>query len=155
MLTRTAFALLLTLAGVGETQAAGRIYCAVDDAYIKMSLESGFDAAGGNKLIHFRGALTLKDSKVPGLIETMLLNSGMLRQRWMDGKDLRLLVYSETSGAGPFAALELTIETSATASDPNRFEGRYAVVIETAEKKTSTPRSTAMSREGNLVCEIK
>jgi len=76
MLTRTAFALLLTLAGVGETQAAGRIYCAVDDAYIKMSLESGFDAAGGNKLIHFRGALTLKDSKVPGLIETMLLKLG-------------------------------------------------------------------------------
>lgn len=155
MLAKTAFALLMTLAGAFEAQASGRIYCAVDDAYIKMSLESGFDAAGGNKLIHFRGVLTLKDSKVPGLVETMLLNSGMLRQRWMDGKDLRLLVYSETSGDGPFAALELTIETSATASDPDRFEGRYAVMIETAEKKSSTPRETAMSREGNLLCELK
>ncbi len=154
MCARIAIALIAALTGSCEALAAQRIYCVADDANLKMSLESGFSAEKQGALEHFRGVLTLKDSKVPGLVETMRLTSSMLKQHWMDSGELRLQVYTE-SQSGPLATLELTVDTVAMPDDKTRFQGGYTVRIQTGTDSTSRDLQTALSRDGRVVCELK
>ncbi|WP_416798295.1 hypothetical protein [Ciceribacter azotifigens] len=155
MCARIAIALIAALTGSCEALAAQRIYCVADDANLKMSLESGFSAEKKQgALQHFRGILTLKDSKVPGLVETMRLTSSMLKQHWMDGSELRLQVYAE-SDSGPFATLELTVDTTALPGDTSRLQGGYTVKIRTGEKGSEGDLQTALSRDGRVLCEVK
>ncbi|RCW27387.1 hypothetical protein DFR48_103351 [Ciceribacter lividus] len=153
MCARIAIALIAALTGSCEALAAQRIYCVADDANLKMSLESGFSAEKQGALEHFRGVLTLKDSKVPGLVETMRLTSSMLKQHWMDGSELRLQVYTE-SQSGPFATLELTVDTAVTPDDKSRFQGGYTVKVQTGTDASGNLQ-TALSRDGRVVCELK
>lgn len=154
MCARMAIALIMALTGSCEAFAAQRVYCVADDANLKMSLESGFSAEKQGALQHFRGILTLKDSKVPGLVETMRLTSSMLKQHWMDGSELRLQVYAE-SESGPFATLELTVDTTALPGDKSRLQGGYTVKIQMGEKGSEGDLQTALSRDGRVLCELK
>lgn len=154
MCARMAIALTAVLTASSGAAAAQRIYCVVDDANLKMSLESGFSTEKQGALEHFRGVLTLKDSKVPGLVETMRLTSAMLKQHWMDGSELRLQVYTE-SQSGPFATLELTVDTAVTADDKSRFHGDYAIRIQTGTDGTRRELKTALARDGRVICELK
>ncbi|MFC3162314.1 hypothetical protein [Ciceribacter thiooxidans] len=154
MCTRMAITLVAALTGSCEALAAQRIYCVADDANLKMSLESGFSAEKQGALDRFRGVLTLKDSKVPGLVETMRLTSAMLKQHSMDGSKLRLQVYTE-SQSGPFATLELTVDTAVAADDKTRFHGGYTVRIQTGTDGTRRELKTALARDGRVICELK
>lgn len=154
MSARMAIALIVALTVSHTAVAAQRIYCAADDANVRMSLESGFSSGAETDLTHFRGALTLKNANVPGLVQAIRLESSMLRKHHLDDRQLRLQVYAEAAG-DPFATLELTVDTAATAQDPSHFEGGYVVKVRTGPKRTGGKLKTAFAREGRLLCELK
>ncbi len=71
-----------------------RIYCASSDPVLDMSLESGFSSKDQEKLVHFRGMAGLKDKAAPPGFRRFQIKSDMLRQYWIDDRDLRFSIHA-------------------------------------------------------------
>ncbi|MGV8936377.1 MAG: hypothetical protein ACOH2J_04590 [Allorhizobium sp.] len=153
MLCKSALLIIATLAIASQpVSAASRFYCAADDSQIKLSVNGGFDDGNGAKLTHFRGLMLLKDPKVPESLRKMELDSAMLSQDWADADDLRLRMYTETPGESPFASLDMIIETAMSVKDGGRFQGRYALVINTADRRRDGPRTAVVKVSEKISC---
>ncbi|MFN7012394.1 hypothetical protein [Rhizobium arsenicireducens] len=135
--------------------AAARIYCAASDQAVKMSIESGFAARDGKRLVHFRGMADIVGDEVPAVFDNLKLTAAMLKQAWMDGDELRLQVYTDTRDARPFQTFELSITTKSVAKDRDRFDGRYVLTISNADKRKKAPHEVILSHEAPIFCEIK
>lgn len=156
MLCKSALWTIATLAIASQpVSAASRFYCAADDPQIKLSINGGFEDGNGAKLNHFRGLMLLKDPKVPASLQRMEMDSGMLTQHWADKDDLRLRIYTETSGETPFASLDLTIETAMSVKDGGRYQGRYALVVDTADRKRDGPRTAVVGVSEKISCTFE
>ena len=156
MSVRTIIAAVLLTANAMPAAAGGdRIYCAASDPMVKMSIESGFAARDGKRLVHFRGVTDIKNDKAPQAFASLKLNSAMLKQAWMDGDELRMQIYTDNRDARPFQTFEMSIVTHSTAKDPDRFAGHYVLTVESAHGTTKAPRDMVLSHEAAISCEIK
>ncbi|GEO85136.1 MULTISPECIES: hypothetical protein [Alphaproteobacteria] len=155
MYLKTITAALLLAASALPAAATARIYCAASDPAAKMSIESAFAARDGKRLVHFRGIVDLMSDKAPDAFASLKLNSGMLRQSWMDGDELRLRIYTDNRDARPFQTFELSIATHASADNRDRFTGRYTLTVESADEKRAAPRDIILSHEAAIFCEVK
>ncbi|MHA7969904.1 hypothetical protein [Rhizobium sp. CAU 1783] len=153
-------ALLLSLAvtiavGAPPASAAVGIYCAASDDVLKLSIESAFSARDGRKLVHFRGIADVVAEKAPAAFHNLKLNSGMLKQSWVDNDELRLQIYTDTRSAEPFEIFELSILTTASGKNPQRLTGRYMLRLSAADTKKTAPRDILLSHEATVFCDIK
>lgn len=132
--------------------ASGGLSCEGDDANAKFLVESGVTTGMGGPVFNFRGELEILNSGVAEDLRRTAFEPQNLPQYWLDGKELRLLVYRERPNEKPHGYVELTILT--TNKEEGLYEGRYEVkVFDTADESKAEPQSYAA--EGAVSCFVE
>jgi hypothetical protein len=124
--------LLVLIALSGQPAfASGGVHCSADGDGVSFELDGGVTRGMGSPLFSFEGSVKMT---LPGVVAD-LADTAFARdhvaQYWLDGDDLRLLLYREREGDKPHGYVELTIETTARPGDDGEgmYDGRYRLSI--------------------------
>lgn len=130
--------------------ATGNLDCTINDANLDFTFESLFSYSGNGPLFQSKLSFQSRHEKTFAALKTMDQDRFRLIQQWVEDKDLRLQFYSETEGDGvPFAAVKLTIETTA-GEDEISYDGGYRLEITPAV--VSGSESETIKLEGKAAC---
>lgn len=138
---------------VTPAEAIERIYCAASDTVIDMSLESGFSSKDQEKLLHFRGMAGVKDKAAPSGFRRFQIRSDMLRQYWIDDRDLRFSIHAFAPEGKPLYRITMSMLTDRNSDTAMRFKGRYDLKVETLA--LGGGGETVIAHEGDIFCDVK
>ena len=148
-------ALLLLCPTVTPAAAIERIYCATSDSVIDMSLESGFSSKDQEKLVHFRGMAGVKDKATPSGFRRFQIRSDMLRQYWIDERDLRFSIHAFAPEREPLYRVSVAMITDRGSTTAKRFTGRYDLKVVKLKMGSAVGGEQILSHEGDIFCDIK
>ncbi len=140
---------------VTPAEAIERIYCASSDPVVDMSLESGFSSKDQEKLVHFRGMAGVKDKAAPDSFRRFQIRSEMLRQYWIDDRDLRFSVHAFAPERDPLYRVTMSMITDRSSDTATRFKGRYALKVEKLKMGSIVGAETIIAHEGTIFCDVK
>ena len=139
------------LAGVGPAAASGGLSCDTKDKAIRLSIESGVTRGMGSPIFNFRGTLQLNDRRVADDLRKTQFEQEHVAQYWLDGKNLRLLLYRERVGNKPHGYVELIIETKGDGE--GGYNGAYRLtVFDMTGDKTGEGKTLAF--KGKVGCFV-
>ncbi|RUX21207.1 hypothetical protein EOA27_06615 [Mesorhizobium sp. M2A.F.Ca.ET.037.01.1.1] len=124
---RTVLCGAVLLASVNGGFASGALWCSVDDAKVAFQLDAGVTRGLGGPTFNFRGDLEIKARPATDSLRKTVFEDQNLTQYWLDGEELRLLVYREHEAKDTYRSVELTILTKA--SDESTYDGRYTLAV--------------------------
>lgn len=124
-----------------------RYFCSADDKDVRFTLESAFEDGGGHKLIHFRGALMLKDASKSQSFNKRIFESKELTNRWSRDGDLRLEVFDTEGDDTGSETLDLAVLAGGHGKPSQNFGGTYALRIESGV--------SFFVVEGKVICGTK
>lgn len=112
---------------VGSHAVAGRLHCVVDDAAIRMVIESAHGKSIGQRLTQLRGVMAVKEEGGPPPLRKVTFSSGMLRQGQFGENSLQMTIGSERRNGLGFGSFDLVLEAAAPDAASSRLEGRYSL----------------------------
>ena len=124
---RTVLCAAVLLASVNDGFASGALWCSVDDAKVAFQLDAGVTRGLGGPTFNCRGDLEIKDRPAADSLRKTEFEDQNLAQYWLDGEELRLLVYREHEAKDSYRSVELTILTKA--KDEGTYDGRYTLAV--------------------------
>ncbi|TGQ51392.1 hypothetical protein EN836_24715 [Mesorhizobium sp. M1C.F.Ca.ET.193.01.1.1] len=124
---RTGLCAAALLASANGAFASGALWCSVDDHQVAFQLDAGVTRGLGGPTFNFRGDLEIKARKAGDSLRKTVFEDQNLAQYWLDGEELRLLVYREHEAADSYRSVELTILTKAR--DESTYDGRYTLSV--------------------------
>lgn len=132
-----------------------RIYCASSDPVLDMSLESGFSSKDQEKLVHFRGMAGVKDKVAPSGFRRFQIRSEMLRQYWIDDRDLRFSIHAFAPEDKPLYRVTVSMLTGRNSDTAMRFKGHYDLKVEKLASGSGTRADTVIAHKGDIFCDVK
>ncbi|QND67238.1 hypothetical protein HB777_27135 [Mesorhizobium loti] len=111
----------------GTALASGGIWCSADDTAVKFEVEAGVTRGMGGPTFNFRGDLEILGRPAGDSLRKTVFEDSNLTQYWLDGKELRLNVYSEHKAVQTYNSVELTILTKT--SDEGVYDGQYTLAV--------------------------
>ncbi|MBZ9990410.1 hypothetical protein LB572_25235 [Mesorhizobium sp. BH1-1-5] len=124
---RTVLCAAVLLASANGAFASGALWCSVDDAKVAFQLDAGVTRGLGGPTFNFRGDLEIKARPAADSLRKTVFEDQNLAQYWLDGEELRLLVYREHEAKDNYRSVELTILTKA--KDEGTYDGRYMLAV--------------------------
>jgi len=140
------------LAGLAEAQATAGLNCSAEDKSIRFSADAVLSRGAGEGFVSFRGELKVLAKAAPDDFRTVTLASEHLTQRWLHGNELKLRIYREREGKGPFGYLDLVLNTRG-AGDEINYRGTYALTIYHLTPDDASEGKTIKAR-GRVSCSI-
>ena len=113
--------------GIGSTtaMASGGLWCTIDDANLKMTVESGVTRGMGGPLFNFKASAEVLAGNVAPDFRKIVLDDKLVHS-WLEGGDTRLLFYTEREGDKPHGYVSITIKTLADPEDEDvEAKGTY------------------------------
>lgn len=141
-LVQTTLALLL---GCCAAQASGGANCASEGGPAKVQLDAGITRGMGGPVFSLTASVVIDDPKIAEDLRSSSFAKEQLAQYWLDGEDLRFLLYRERQGDGEFGSVEVEIRTKA-AGDEGSYAGTY--LIKVFDGGSGEP----VSFEGRIAC---
>ena len=118
--------LVLALSPLGEARASGGMFCSVEDDFAVVTIESGVTRGMGGPVFNFRATSFIRDDAVAGDLRNTSYDGEHLAQYWLDGEELRLLLYRERAeGAHGYVQIELRT----TADEEGLYRGSYDMTV--------------------------
>ena len=105
--------------------ASGGLWCNIDDANLKLNVESGVTHGMGGPFFNFKASAELLAKDVADDFRHLTLDNKLVHS-WLDGDETRLLLYVEREGGKPFGSVEILIETSGDREEID-LKGTYEV----------------------------
>jgi hypothetical protein len=139
--------LTLLLGTAGVAHADVKYFCSADDKDVRFTLESAFEDAGGHKLVHFTGALMLKDPDKSKNFARRIFDSKTLTNRWSRDGDLLLEVFDTEGDDTDSESLDLAVIAGQRGKPAANFSGNYALRVET--------KTSFFVAEGKVSCGTK
>lgn len=125
---RIATALLLTAMGLvlppAPARASGGLSCTSEDAFAVITIESGVTRGMGGPVFNFRATSVIRDDAVAGDLRNMAYDGEHLAQYWLDGEELRMLLYRERA-EGAHGYVQIEVRTSS--AEEGLYEGSYTL----------------------------
>ena len=125
---RIATALLLTCMGLvlplAPARASGGLSCTSEDAFAVITIESGVTRGMGGPVFNFRATSVIRDDAVAGDLRNMAYDGEHLAQYWLDGEELRMLLYRERA-EGAHGYVQIEVRTSS--AEEGLYEGSYTL----------------------------
>jgi len=136
----------------GSALASGGFSCEAKDSAASFLLESGVTHGMGGPSFNFRGTIDITAKDVPDDLRKMSFAQENLAQYWLDGKELRLVVYREREADKPHGYVELTILTKTT--EEGSTEGTYALSVYDVGPEGSAEGKTVEAK-GKVGCFVE
>ena len=136
--------------------ASGGVHCSADAAGVTFEVGGGASRGMGAALFSFEGKLEIADKAIAADLGRTIFAREHVAQYWLDGEDLRLLVYREREGDKPHGYVELTIVTKARAGDEDEgmYDGGYTLsVFDMAGENAGEGITT--THEGEVECFVE
>ncbi len=149
--------LMLILAGVLMCQpasASGGLDCSAEGD-VTIEISGGVTHGMGGPLFSFEGRLEIAGGGIAADLGSMSFARNDVVQYWLDGKELRLLLYRERVGDQPFGYVELTIRTMVRGEDDEgNYVGRYELnAFDMTEANGG--EGTTVVRDGDIACSVE
>ncbi|MDR9808421.1 hypothetical protein [Rhizobium hidalgonense] len=129
---------MIVLAGLlgaaGTAHADSRFFCSADDTQARFTVESGFASDAGHKLIHFRGALVVKDQAQSSVFGKRVFESQHLTNHWSRDGELLLEIVDGGEDDTGGATLDLVVVAGERGKPASNFTGSYSLKIEGGDK---------------------
>ncbi|MBX3570373.1 MAG: hypothetical protein KF914_20090 [Rhizobiaceae bacterium] len=150
---RAAMASIVMLACAGPAFASGGLSCEAKDEAARIEVESGVTRGMGGPVFNFRGSSEFVSEKVEADLGKQGYTDEHLAQYWLDGEELRLLLYRERDGDKPHGYVEITIRTKQI-DDEGTYAGSYEL---SAFDTTGTDGGEARTFEvkGEISCFVE
>lgn len=149
---RAAILFLATLFMTGPAAASGGFSCRAEDESASISLHGGVTRGMGSPVFSLRGGIETRGGEVAGDLRNTRFERTHLAQYWLDGSQLRLVLYRERDGGKPHGYAELTVTT--TAQEDGAFAGSYRLEMFDMTGATSGEGRTARF-EGEIICSVE
>lgn len=133
--------------------ASGGIGCEAKDRRAEIDLQAGVTRGMGSPLFSLQGTATLKDRKVAADLRRTRFADDHVAQYWLDGDELRILLYRERPAGKPHGYVQLTIEAKSRGDDEGTYSGSYAVSVYDGVDDTSEARTASF--EGRIRCFVE
>ena len=111
---------------VADARASGGLSCTADDAFATVTIESGVTHGMGSPVLNFRATSVIRPDAVAADLRNMAYGGEHLAQYWLDGDELRLLLYRERA-EGAHGYVEIEVRT--TVGEEGLYEGSYALTV--------------------------
>jgi hypothetical protein len=144
---RIATAAILASLGT-EAAASGGLWCDAEDKKARIELAGGVTRGLGSPLFSFDGQARALDPSVPADLQMTQFGKDHVAQYWLDGEDLRLLLYQERAADKPHGSVQLTIKARAS-DEEGSYSGRYSLEVFDAD---ASPEGKSWSFEGAISC---
>jgi len=153
---RTTLFLLLMALTCQPAFASGGVHCSADAGGVTIDVGGGVTRGMGGPLFSFEGTLEITDNGVAADLARITFAREHVAQYWLNGEDLRLLLYREREGNKAHGYVELTIETKARGGDDGEgfFDGTYDLTVFDATNDNGGEGVT-VERGGEIVCSAE
>jgi len=153
---RTTLFLLLTTLTCQPASASGGVHCSADGEGLTIDAGGGVTRGMGGPLFSFEGTLDIADKSVAADLAKTEFVREHVAQYWLDGDDLRLLLYRERESDKAHGYVELTIVTKARPGDDGEglYDGTYDLTVFDATDDNGGEGVT-VTREGEIVCSAE
>lgn len=106
--------------------ASGALWCNVDDANLKLDVESGVTHGLGSPLFNFKAAAEIRDKRVLPEFKTLDLGSKLVHS-WVSG-ETKLYFYHEVEKESAIYSLDLTVESKPMPDSDGEEVGTYKLI---------------------------
>jgi len=124
---RVMMAVMSILLAAGPAVASGGLSCGAKDEAVKLTIESGVTRGMGSPVFNFRGEIEIANNALEADLRKVTFEREHLAQYWLDGEELRMVVYRERDGDKPHGYVEVTIRTRS--GDEGDYIGQYSVTV--------------------------
>lgn len=119
--------LMSILLAAGPAGASGGLSCGAKDEAVRLAIDSGVTRGMGSPVFNFRGEIEIFDKAIAEDLRKMSFEASHLAQYWLDGEELRMIVYREREGDKPQGYVEVMVKTKSR--DDGEYVGQYAVTV--------------------------
>jgi len=136
--------------------ASGGINCSADAGGVTFDVGGDVTHGMGGPLFSFEGTVEIADKAVAADLGKTAFAREHVAQYWLDGEELRLLLYREREGDKPHGYVELTILTKARPGDEGEgfYDGRYELTVFDMTDENGGEGVTA-KRDGEVACSAE
>ena len=136
--------------------ASGGVHCSADADGVTFEVGGGASRGMGAALFSFEGRLEITGKDIAADLGRTIFAREHVAQYWLDGDDLRLLLYRERAGDKPHGYVELTIVTKARPGDDGEdmYDGRYTLTVFDMTVE-SGGEGVTVNREGEVECFVE
>lgn len=145
-----ALAAAILVSAASEAAASGALWCDAEDGTASIEIQGGVTRGMGGPLFSFAGKVSARDASIPEDLRATAFERSHVAQYWLDGKELRLLLYRERAADKAHGYVELTILTQGI--DESSYEGRYELEVFDAD---ATSEGKRWDYAGKIVCGVE
>lgn len=149
--TITAAAVFLCLVMAGGATASGGLNCTAEGGPGSVEVDAGVTRGMGGPIFSLTATANIMDESVAEDLRKTEFERQHIAQYWLDADDLRLLLYRERDGNGPFGSVELTILAKPVGDDIS-YEGTYALRI---FDMTGGGEGKITAYDGKIACSVE
>lgn len=133
--------------------ASGGLECTIKDKSVRFTVNAGITSGMGRPTFNLKGELAIVDRAVAQDLRAVTFAADDRPQYWLDGKELRLVLYKERQGDKPFGSVELELRAKA-AGDDGTFRGTYK--LSTYDMSGSdSGEGKATTLRGKIACSVE
>jgi hypothetical protein len=136
--------------------ASGGVHCSADAGGVTIDVGGGVTRGMGGPLFSLEGEVAVAGEGIAADLGKTAFAREHVAQYWLDGEELRLLLYREREGDKPHGYVELTIRTKARPGDDGEgfYDGRYELTVFDMTNENGGEGVT-VTREGEVVCSAE
>jgi len=149
---RVMMTVMSILLAAGPASASGGLSCGAKDEAVNLTIESGVTRGMGSPVFDFRGQIVLSDKAISEDLRATHFERAHLAQYWLDGEELRMVVYREREGDKPHGYVEVTIRTRS--GEEGDYVGQYSVTVFDLTESSSGEGKT-YNFTGRAVCLVE
>lgn len=127
---RHATGVLFLLLSTTAASASGGLSCTAEDPKVRFEVNAGVTRGMGSPVFSLGGEIWIEEKTLAADLAKTKLEREHLAQYWLDGSDLRLLLYRERQGDG-FGYVELTVRSAPSGNDEEEgiYKGEYSLTV--------------------------
>lgn len=135
--------------------ASGGVNCSADADGVTFEVGGGVTRGMGGPLYSFEGMVEIADKSVAADLAKTAFARDHVAQYWLDGEELRLLLYREREGDKPHGYVELTIETMARPGDDEEgmYDGQYQLAVYDTQQGSSEGKTVTFAGKASCFAE--
>lgn len=149
---RATLAAIAILSGIVPAAASGGIDCNAKDKKVEFNVHAGVTRGMGSPIFAFESTVEIKDKSIAEDLRKTSFTREDVAQYWLDGKDLRLLLYRERTGDKPHGYVELVIYTK-SAGDEIGYDGSYELTVYDGVGDNAEAKEAKF--EGEVGCSVE